>query len=229
MDRHSNGGSWARNNINIQSEIHKIEIEIKELTDINNKLIIEKYKNEQEVTDKEEEIENYKINKIEMKDAEKEKYKYEYYKEILEKDGISMYIIKKYLDLITKGINEIIEGVIKKTIKLYEDNDKIIIEIYNNEGYIVQFVGGMETFIIDLTFKIVLSQMVEMSKSNFIFIDEGLSSLDKENIGNIEELFNFLRDYYEYIFIMSHIEGMGDNVDKEIKIIKNGLYSKILV
>ena len=68
-----------------------------------------------------------------------------------------------------------------------------------------------------------------MAKSNFIFIDEGLSSLDKENIGNIEELFNFLRDYYEYIFIMSHIEGMGDNVDKEIKIIKNGLYSRILV
>jgi DNA repair exonuclease SbcCD ATPase subunit len=216
-----------------QNEKIKIDIDIlqqnlKELNDIINKFKIEQYIKKENKNKKEIQINNYKINIEKIKEVENQKNKYEYYKDILDKDGISIYIIKKYLLIITDGINEIIKDTINKRINIYEDSDKIMIDIYNENNEIVHFVGGMESFIIDLSIKLVLSRILEISRSNFIIIDEGISSFDKEHLGNIEELFVFLKNYYEIIFIMSHIEGIKDYVDKQIVINnKNGL-SKIL-
>jgi exonuclease SbcC len=215
-------------NIKIEIEINELEQKLKELNIKINKINIEQYKIIEKIKKVENEINNYKVNLEKIIEVEKVKNRYEYYKDILDKDGISIYIIKKYLLIITDGINDIIKDIINKRINIYEDNDKIMIDIYNENNEIVNFVGGMESFIIDLSIKLVLSRILEISRSNFIIIDEGISSFDKEHLGNIEDLFVFLKNYYDIIFIMSHIEGIKDYVDKQIVINnKNGL-SKIL-
>ena len=171
-------------------------------------------------------IEKYEKNKEYLKILELNKTKYEYYRDVLDKDGISLYIVRHYLKTITHGINEIIGTIINKRVEIYEENEKIMIDIWGNENKVVTL-GGMETFILDIAFKIVLSRISEISEGNLIIIDEGISALDKEHISNIEELFVFLNKYYEKIFLMSHIEEIKDKVNNKIYIKKNNDYSQI--
>ena len=170
----------------------------------------------------------YEMNKNKFVLIQYEKEKYEYYKDILDKDGLSLYIIKTYLEFITNGINEIIGGQIDKRVRIYEEDEKINIEIRDINGELVEFMGGMETFITEIAFKIVLSKIMEMNRGNLIIIDEGISALDKEQLGKIDDLLNFINTHYEYILLMSHIEEIKDKVNNKIYIKKENGMSKIV-
>ena len=64
-----------------------------------------------------------------------------------------------------------------------------MLDIYDKEGRIVQILGGMESFILEISYKIVITREKSGMRSKFLIIDEGISSLDKENLSNIEEIF----------------------------------------
>ena len=211
----------------IKVKIDVLEIEIKNMNKSN--LILEKEitKKEIENNNLEGRISKYKDTVCEIKAYEKEYKKWEYYNDVVDKNGIPLYIINKYLQIITIGINKIIGVIINKRIELYELSDNIIINIYDSEGNIVDFVGGMETFIIDISLKITLAKIMELSKCNFLFIDEGISSFDKDNLTHIDELFYFLNQHFDYIFLMSHIEQIKDYVSQKIMIKNEGGYSMI--
>jgi exonuclease SbcC len=214
------------NNMLIKNVLEK---DIKELKDLNEEykgLCINIVKLENKLETNKNTIEKYEKNKENLKILELNKLKYEYYRDVLDKDGISLYIVRHYLKTITDGINEIIGGIINKRVEIYEENEKIMIDIWGNENKVVTL-GGMETFILDIAFKIVLSRISEISEGNLIIIDEGISALDREHISNIEELFVFLNKYYEKIFLMSHIEEIKDKVNNKIYIKKNEEYSQI--
>ena len=212
----------------IKVKIDVLEIEIKNMNKSN--LILEKEITKKEIENNNLEgiISKYKHTVCEIKAYEKEYKKWEYYNDVVDKNGIPLYIINKYLQIITIGINKIIGVIINKRIELYELSDNIIINIYDSEGNIVDFVGGMETFIIDISLKITLAKIMELSKCNFLFIDEGISSFDKDNLTHIDELFYFLNQHFDYIFLMSHIEQIKDYVSQKIMIKNEGGYSKVI-
>jgi len=211
----------------IKNKINELEIKVKEGNKENLSLEKELTKKEIEYNNLIININNYKENIGEIKNNEKIYKRWEYYNDVVDKNGIPLYIINKYLEIITKGINKIIGTIINKRIELYEMSDNIIINIYDHDNKIVDFLGGMETFILDISFKITLSKIMELSKCNFLFIDEGISSFDKDNLTNIEELFYFLNQHFDYIFLMSHIEQIKDYVSQKIIIKNEGGYSKI--
>lgn len=219
---------YVQNKI-IEQQLSSEKIKYKSSSDEVNKLYEEKLKLENRRYQINCKIEKYESDYLKFKLNEETKIKYDYYKEILEKDGLPLYIIKKYLKEITDGINEIINLIINKYINIYEENDKIMIDIIGTDGKKIITLGGMETFMLDISFKIVLSRIADRSDGNFLFIDEGISALDKEHIGNIEELFTFLNKYYDKVFLMSHIEEIKDKVNSKIHIMKHGKHSKILV
>jgi DNA repair exonuclease SbcCD ATPase subunit len=150
-----------------------------------------------------------------------EKEKYEQYKIILGVDGLSKYYIGNYIKDISTYCNNIIKQLIEKTIDIKMIEDKIIIEIKDKKGGIVEYVGGMETLIIEISLKIVLSKIIEKSKCNILILDEGITSLDKENMANIDILFNYMCIYYENILLMSHIYEIMDKINEKIYIKKD--------
>jgi exonuclease SbcC len=211
----------------IKNKNNELEIELKEKGKEILSLEKELTKKEIEYNNLINNISSYKKNMGEIKDNEKIYNRWEYYNDVVDKNGIPLYIINKYLEIITKGINKIIGSIINKRIELYEMSDNVIINIYDHDNKIVDFLGGMETFILDISFKITLSKIMELSKCNFLFIDEGISSFDKDNLTNIEELFYFLNQHFDYIFLMSHIEQIKDYVSEKIIIKNDGGNSKI--
>jgi hypothetical protein len=61
-------------------------------------------------------------------------------------------------------------------------------------------ITNFASFIFDTAFKIILSKISEMPRSNFLFIDEGLSVFDKENLTKLHPYWGE-HDKYENLFI----------------------------
>ena len=167
-------------------------------------------------------IKNYEDKKSHFLKIYEEKELYGTYLELVNKNGLPLHILKRYLTHISDGINGIAEEFIHKKIDLFiEDNDivlNIIVKDDVGSNRNIMMLGGRESFILDIAFKIVLAKIAQLPKSNFIFIDEGISVFDKEHIGSINELFAYLSNYFDYVFLMSHIEEIKDYVSRKIYI-----------
>lgn len=220
-------------NIMIMAKIDLLKDELKTYDNNYHKLEIEKYKIEQDNICIKNKIENYEHKKEEYNDVIEKKEIYEYYVELVHKNGLSLSIINKYINYISNGVNQIIEPFLNKSIELNIDGSNILLNINvkdeTGKDQSVLMLGGRESFIFDTAFKIVLSKISEMPRSNFLFIDEGLSVFDKENLTNIKELLDYLNMFFDHVFLMSHIDVIKDMVDNKIYIKKEGDYSKICI
>ena len=179
-------------------------------------------------------IEEYYENKSDYQEVYNDYRIYKNYMELLHKNGLALHILKRYLGLIANGINVVIESFLNKKIDLFVEKDDIVLNINvlskeDNHEYNILMLGGRETFILDIAFKLVMSNIATLPKSNFLFIDEGISVLDKDNLSNIKDLFSYLTNNYDYVFLISHIEGIKDYVNKVINIKKINGYSKIVM
>ena len=218
-------------NNNILNMLSKLKLEYKILEKENIELEKEKYKIETRNELLEKQLELYNEKKEEYKKKKNERDIYYYYMELLHKNGLSLSIIKKYLEFIETGVNNIIEYFLDKRVKLSIDNNNINLNICVDDekenSCNILMLGGRETFIFDIAFKIVLSKLGELPRSNFLFIDEGISVFDKNNLNGIGELFNYLNINYEHVFLISHLEQVKDMVNKIIYIRNDGICSKI--
>ena len=79
----------------------------------------------------------------------------------------------------------------------------------------------MEKFISAIAIRITLLKLSSLPKSDFFIIDEGFGSLDTEHISNIHILLNSLKNMYETVIVISHINDMQDICDYLIKIEKD--------
>ncbi len=134
-------------------------------------------------------------------------------------------LLKNYLPAIQNNINQIISPFINRQITLQLDNDNIIFESFPSNSHIPILIhGGMESFILDLAFKITLSKYALLPKCNTLFLDEGISAFDKEKLASIDTLFNFLRSNFNKIILITHIEQVKDFLDDTLQINQyNGL------
>jgi DNA repair exonuclease SbcCD ATPase subunit len=64
----------------------------------------------------------------------------------------------------------------------------------------------MEFFICTLCFKILLCSILNIPFSGILFIDEGVSALDKEHIDNFHIVIDFLKEYYSKVLLITHIK-----------------------
>jgi DNA repair exonuclease SbcCD ATPase subunit len=209
-------------NNEIITSISNMKNEIKNIDNDLNKLKNDKYKLDELIRTNDIIIKNYDEKKARFLKLFDEKEVYANYMTLVNKNGLPLHILKRYLTHISDGINFIAESFIKKKIDLFiEDNDivlNIIVKDDDNKNRNIMMVGGRESFVLDIAFKIVLAKIAHLPKSNFIFIDEGISVFDKEHLNNITDLFSYLNNYFDYVFLMSHIEEIKDYVSKKIYI-----------
>jgi len=217
----------------ITEELDLLNLESKEKELEYKKLEHEKYKLEDNIISTDKIINDYNTNKKDYINTLNNYELYNNYLKVLHKNGLSLKILKEYLSHISDGINVIIEQFINKKIELYIEKDDIVLDIKvkdtDKNEYNIMMLGGRESFMMDISFKIVLSNIANLPRSNFLFIDEGISVLDKENLSNINELFVYLNNYYEHVFLISHVEGVKDFVNNIINIKSVNGYSRILI
>jgi len=175
-------------------------------------------------------IKNQKIiNDIQIATTEINKIKTEYdiysiLSTIASRDGIQLYLLEQYLYLITNRINMILSGLIDKKIELILDGETIDLNITSKNKQIYT-ISGMENLMFDVVFKIIFGQISVIPKCNILFIDESISVLDKNRMETIEDLFAFLRQYYNSVFLITHIKEVKVHITNYLDIQRINDYS----
>jgi DNA repair protein SbcC/Rad50 len=216
-------------NDNIYEEIDLLSNKHKDVTDDILKLREEKgyYTNQIEtITNQIETFNNSFSTYLQVK----EKYSInKYLEECIGRDGVPLMLLEQYLPAIQQHINEIIQPFINRQISITLHGDTINFEsIPTYSEYSVMIHGGMESFILDLAFKITLSKYAMLPKCDTLFLDEGISAFDKEKLSTIDTLFNFLKNHFNKIILITHIDQVKDHINEKIEIEKNGNDSHIV-
>ncbi len=169
-----------------------------------------------------EQLETYKQLETEYK-------AYEYYLQSVKRDGVPYELIKKALPKIETEINNVLDQVVDFNMVLNTDGKNINgYIIYDEDNFWpLELTSGMERFMSSLAIRVALINVSALPRPNFIAIDEGWGSLDREHISAVTNLFEYFRTKFDFSIIISHVESMRDMVDNLIEVNKINNFSQI--
>jgi DNA repair exonuclease SbcCD ATPase subunit len=217
------------NNVTILTNVEKVKSDIKsvenEIKALNNKLFTasgEKGKLElqhKNLTDQ--------LNKV--KELEESYESYKLYTNIISRDGIPYEIITKTLPEIEKEVNNILHQLVEFSVTLHTDGKNIMTNIvYEDKKWPLEMASGMEKFISGLAIRVALINISNLPRPNIICIDEGFGCADSDHLSQMGSLFSYLKNQFDFIWIISHLDQMRDMVDSQIEIKKENGLSKVI-
>lgn len=168
------------------------------------------------------------IDKI--KKLEEEQKALELYIEAVKRDGVPYELIKQSMPAIEGEINNILSQIVEFSMELEMDGKNINAYInYDNQRWALELCSGMERFISGLAIRVALINICNLPHPTFLIIDEGLGSLDSENLQSVFMLFNYLKTQFEFVVLISHLDTSRDFADQLIEIRKENEFSKVTV
>ena len=204
--------------INKKILIYKEEIEkyTEELINTKNKELL--LKNEIENIKKD--ISKYKLCLDKLEKNKQDIKIYELIIKLTGSKGIPRKIINNKLEMIEDEVNSIILPFLGKKIFITREIEDIKVFITDANNIRHNSCGGMENFVISLAFKIAFTSVFNIQSCGLLIIDEGVSVLDKEHIMKFNMISDFLKKYYDYIILITHIDAFHDYTLTKIKIVK---------
>jgi DNA repair exonuclease SbcCD ATPase subunit len=174
--------------------------------------------------------EEYEFVKKTFHEMEEEIDNLEKYFDIIEINNFPTYIFKLCCNNVTEIMNKILKSLnltysteINVTTKMHSKRTISMIDIYkiHNEKRIdVSLSSSSEKFFINLSFKLALNCFLNISTPRIIIIDEMFECIDPNILNNIDSLFNKIHEYYNNIFIISHMYEIRKNCNTIITIAK---------
>ena len=154
---------------------------------------------------------------------------YEYYLKSVKRDGVPYELISEVLPKLEVEINNILQPLVDFQILLNTDGKNInsYIAYGDDEFWPLELTSGMEKFISSVAIRTALTNVSNLPRPNFIAIDEGFGSLDSENFNSLYLLFDYLKNQFDFIVTISHIDKTRDMVDQIIDISKVDGFSSI--
>ena len=164
-----------------------------------------------------------------MKELESHYEAYKLYTSIMSRDGIPYEIITNTLPDIEREVNNILQHIVEFNISLKTDGKNITTDIvYDDRMWPLEMAGGMEKFISGLAIRVALISISNLPRPNIICIDEGWGTLDSSNLASVGSMLSFLKNSFDFVWIISHLDQMRDMVDEQIEIKKENGYSKVI-
>jgi len=156
---------------------------------------------------------------------------YKYYMEAVGRDGIPYELMSRAIPAIESEINNILTQIVEFTISLEVDGKNILGKLnYDHERiWPLENSSGMERFISSLAIRVALLNASNLPKPNFMIIDEGLGTLDPENLSSMGTMMGILKSQFDFIMLISHLDTARDMVDKVIEIKREDGFSYINV
>ena len=71
-----------------------------------------------------------------------------------------------------------------------------------------------------MAIRLALLSVSNLPKGNLFILDEPATALDEENMEGFVRILDMVKNYYQIVFLISHIDGLKDIVDMTIDIEK---------
>lgn len=137
-----------------------------------------------------------------------EKKIYDNYRTLIGPKCIPAEIALAKLQQIEEYVNEMLARFVKFTISAKLKNDSEItfgVFVGGNE-FSINLLSGYETIALNIIMKSALNRFSYNSKSALFIIDEGLDSIDGENILRFPDLLNVIAEDHSQIIIITHLD-----------------------
>jgi DNA repair exonuclease SbcCD ATPase subunit len=237
----------ALKNINQQIEIYhqnkaavehntKIQSRINDLRNMIDKINVQFQAQQQKLMEISGKRELFKSNVKRIKETikevaalELESESYQHYFTAVGRDGIPYQVICNTVPEIEKEVNSILSQVADYTIQFETDGKNVIpYVVYEHGRWPIELTSGFERFVASVAIRVALTNFSNLPKCNFCALDEGFGTLDSDNLSSMFSLFQFLKNNFDFILIISHLDALKDAVDKQIEITKEGNFSKLI-
>lgn len=167
------------------------------------------------------------INKS-LDELQKELDKLEIYNKLVKED-IKLVILSKYLSQVSEFANQMLVNLVDFTIELVassntnEKSNKVKLNIIRNSTISSSSLSAFEDFALTLILKVVLNIYNNNATATFLILDETLECIDYKNRDKIEDLFKMLRNKYQHIMLITHIESYYEKCQHKIEVSNGSL------
>jgi exonuclease SbcC len=212
----------------IQQEIKNLFGELKNvnvLLEQEEKQYLKDYSRKSSLADQ---ISTIKTRIEEIEYFEAEHVAFQYYNQAIGSSGVPYQIISNVIPQIEVEVNNILSQIVDFSLSIETDGKNVNAYInYEERKWPLDLCSGMEKFISSLALRIALTNISNLPRPNFMVVDEGFSALDATNFPMVHSLFDFMKNHFDFVVIISHLDAMRDMVDKQLEIAKENGFSKI--
>jgi DNA repair exonuclease SbcCD ATPase subunit len=167
-----------------------------------------------------------RIEEIEYFETEYDAF--QYYTQAVGSTGVPYQIISSVIPQIEAEVNNILSQIVDFSLSIETDGKNVNAYInYEERKWPLDLCSGMEKFISSLALRVALINISNLPRSNMFVVDEGFSALDATNFPMVHSLFDFMKNQFDFIIVISHLDAMRDMVDKQLEITKENGFSKI--
>jgi DNA repair exonuclease SbcCD ATPase subunit/DNA repair exonuclease SbcCD nuclease subunit len=172
---------------------------------------------------------NLKKTIEEVEKMENEASSYQQYLAAVGRDGIPYQVICNTVPEIEKEVNSILSQVVDYTIQFETDGKNIVpYVVYEYGRWPIELTSGYERFVASVAIRVALTNISNLPKTTFLAIDEGFGTLDPDNLASMFTLFSFLKNNFDFVLVISHLDALKDAVDKQIEVKREGNFSKVI-
>jgi DNA repair exonuclease SbcCD ATPase subunit/DNA repair exonuclease SbcCD nuclease subunit len=147
---------------------------------------------------------------------------YEYLADMTGKNGLPLRILTLVLPVINAEIAKILGGVVKFSVFFEHNPDEQSVSLFIRYGDYrsrpLSLGSGAEKFIASLAIRVALLSVSSLPKTDILIVDEGFGKLDPEYLESLQRMFEYLRDAFGTVFLISHVDSMRDMVDHSLEI-----------
>lgn len=176
-------------------------------------------------------IETLNSEKQQLEDYRNQFAAYDYFMRCTHPSGISYEIIKNKLPIINSEISKILTNVVD--FEVYFENDGTKLNVFLKhpkfEPRPIEMSSGAEKTIAAMAIRLALLQVSNLPTSNIFILDEPGTALDAENMEGFIKILNMVKEYYDTVLLISHMDSLKDVVDTVITINKKDGYAYVKV
>ena len=190
----------------------------KQLADCNN-LILDLYKQHGSL---EQRLENLISQKEELDSLREEYAAYDLFTTCMHSNGISYDIIKKKLPVINDEVSKVLANVVDFESFFESEGNKLDIFIKHPkfDPRPIEMGSGAEKTIVAMAIRLALLSISSLPKSNIFILDEPATALDEDNMEGFIRILDMVKNYYQTVLLISHVDSLKDIADMTIEIEK---------
>lgn len=149
------------------------------------------------------------------------------------KNGLPYRILAMVLPVINAEIAKILGGIVKFNVFFEDDPEEQTVSLYIRYGDYksrpLAMGSGAERFIASIAIRVALLSVSSLPKTDILIIDEGFGRLDPEHLEALQKMFEYLREAFGTVFVVSHVDFMRDIVDHSVEIASQDGYAHVEV
>tara|TARA_B100001123_G_C14644217_1_gene763025 strand:- start:147 stop:596 length:450 start_codon:yes stop_codon:yes gene_type:complete len=142
-------------------------------------------------------------------------------------NGISYDIIKRKLPVINEEVSKVLANVVDFEVFFDDDGKKLDIYLKHpkHDARPIEMGSGAEKTIAAMAIRLALLSVSSLPKSNIFVLDEPATALDADNMDGFMRILEMVKNYYQTVFLISHVDSLKDIADITIDIDKKDGYA----